>query len=267
MSTSALSRPPKVEHPFRRVAIVFAGGPAPGANAVISTAAVSFFRNEIQVVGILHGYSHLVEFDPEKPLEEGPRLRAHRPQAAAANPQFARNLDRDGPHQPRPATSRTRSIWTTRCASAPLRTVYEALCSLEVDALVSIGGDDTLKTANKFKMFQDRLPAGSRRIPVVHLAQDDRQRLHGHRFHVRLLHGRRHDRRRNSQSAGRRRGESSLLPHRSDGPQRRLARLWRGHRRRSQPGDQRRRRVTAATATSKKASIRMTGAKNIAARS
>ena len=38
-----------------------------------------------------------------------------------------------------------------------------------VDALVSIGGDDTLKTANKLQMFQDRLPAGSKKIPVVHV--------------------------------------------------------------------------------------------------
>ena len=43
------------------------------------------------------------------------------------------------------------------------------MCSLGVDALISIGGDDTLKTANKFKLFQDRLPAGAKRIPVVHL--------------------------------------------------------------------------------------------------
>src|SRR4030095_3137080 len=53
--------------------------------------------------------------------------------------------------------------------SAPLRRVYEALCALGVDALISIGGDDTLKTANKFKLFQDRLPADAHRIPVVHL--------------------------------------------------------------------------------------------------
>ena len=53
--------------------------------------------------------------------------------------------------------------------SQPLKNVYEALCSLEVDALISIGGDDTLKTANKFKMFQDRLPEGSKKMPVVHL--------------------------------------------------------------------------------------------------
>jgi 6-phosphofructokinase 1 len=50
-----------------------------------------------------------------------------------------------------------------------LKQVYEALRSIGVDALVSIGGDDTLKTANKFKMYQDRLPDDEDRIPVVHL--------------------------------------------------------------------------------------------------
>src|SRR4029079_19161937 len=50
-----------------------------------------------------------------------------------------------------------------------LRRTYEGLCSLGIDALISIGGDDTLKTANKLKMFQDRLPAGAKRIPIVHL--------------------------------------------------------------------------------------------------
>ncbi|HEX3999968.1 MAG TPA: 6-phosphofructokinase [Pirellulales bacterium] len=168
MHASALSRPPKVSHPFRRVAILFAGGPAPGANAVISTAAVSFLRNDIQVVGILHGYSHLVEYSTEKPLKEGgdyvlldhKRLRRTRNSqgiligTARTNP--GKNVS-DPKHLDDPVRV------------APLRTVYEALCSLEIDALVSIGGDDTLKTANKFKLFQDRLPAGSRRIPVVHL--------------------------------------------------------------------------------------------------
>ena len=60
--TSTLSRPPLLESSIRRVAILFAGGPAPAANAVISTAAVSFLRNDIEVVGILNGYSHLVEY-------------------------------------------------------------------------------------------------------------------------------------------------------------------------------------------------------------
>jgi 6-phosphofructokinase 1 len=51
----------------------------------------------------------------------------------------------------------------------PLKTVYEALRSIGVDGLISIGGDDTLKTANKFKLYQEKLPAGSPKIPVVHL--------------------------------------------------------------------------------------------------
>ena len=53
--------------------------------------------------------------------------------------------------------------------TAQLKTVYDALVSMGIDALISIGGDDTLKTANKFKLFQDHLPQGSKRIPVVHL--------------------------------------------------------------------------------------------------
>ncbi len=56
---------------IHRVAILFAGGPAPAANAVISTAAVSFLRNNIDVFGILHGYSHLVEYGPDHPMVEG----------------------------------------------------------------------------------------------------------------------------------------------------------------------------------------------------
>ena len=167
MSTP-LSRPPRIQHSFRRAAILFAGGPAPAANAVISTAAVSFLRNDIEVVGVLHGYSHLVEYSPEKPLVQDKdyvildhkRLRRTRNApgimigTARANP---------GKHISAP------EHFDDPERVKPLKTVYEALCSLNVDALVSIGGDDTLKTANKFKLYQDRLPAGSRKIPVVHV--------------------------------------------------------------------------------------------------
>ena len=168
MSTTSLSRPAKVEHHIRKAAILFAGGPAPAANAVISTAAVSFLRNDIQVVGILNGYSHLVEYSPEKPLVAGrdyvpvdhKLLRRTRNSQGIMIGTARTNPGKDVSHP---------SHLDDPALTAPLRTVYEALCSLEVDALVSIGGDDTLKTANKFKLFQDRLPPGSRRIPIVHL--------------------------------------------------------------------------------------------------
>jgi hypothetical protein len=67
----SLSRPPQAVHQFRRVAILFAGGPAPGANAVISTAATSFMRNGTEVIGMKHGYSSLADYSAAKPLVEG----------------------------------------------------------------------------------------------------------------------------------------------------------------------------------------------------
>ena len=67
MSTTNNSGKSKI----RKVAILFAGGPAPAANAVISTAAVSFIRHGMGVVGIRHGYSKLEKYSPDKPLIAG----------------------------------------------------------------------------------------------------------------------------------------------------------------------------------------------------
>lgn len=152
---------------MKRVGILFAGGPAPAANAVISTAAVSFLRNGIEVFGIKNGYSNLADYEGGE-LKEG---------------EAYINLTHD-------SLSRTRAsqgimIGTARTnpgkfiaspahledpeLSAPMKRTYEALTSLGLDALVSIGGDDTLKTANKLKMYQELLPEGSKKIPVVHL--------------------------------------------------------------------------------------------------
>jgi ATP-dependent phosphofructokinase / diphosphate-dependent phosphofructokinase len=169
MSTS-LSHPPHADSPIRRAAVLFAGGPAPAANAVISAAADSFMRNGIQMIGILNGYSGLVQYGPDRPMKEGengdyitltPRLmrRVRNAQGiligtARANP--GKHVS-DVSHLDNPEKVK------------PLKTVYDALCSLEIDALISIGGDDTLKTANKLKMYQDRLPKRSKRISIVHL--------------------------------------------------------------------------------------------------
>ncbi len=153
---------------IKRVAILFAGGPAPAANAVISTAAFSFLEEGAQVFGIKHGYSRLADYSAAEPMQEGR--------------DYIRFTHELLTHA---RTSRGIMIGTARtnpgkhvCAPehlmdaelvAPLRRVYEGLCALEVDALISIGGDDTLKTANKLKMFQDNLPTGARRFPVIHL--------------------------------------------------------------------------------------------------
>ena len=165
---ASLSRPPKAAHQFRRVAILFAGGPAPAANAVISTAAISFLRNDCEVIGMKHGYSSLAEYSADSPLVEGSDF-------VQVTPTFLkRSRSSQGILLGTARTNPGRLIsspahFDDPTRVAPLKNVYDGLRSLGVEALISIGGDDTLKTANKFKLYQDRLPAGSVKIPVVHL--------------------------------------------------------------------------------------------------
>ena len=166
--SSTLSRPPQLDSNIRRAAILFAGGPAPAANAVISTAAASFLRNNIDVYGILHGYSHLVEYGPDHPMVEDRdfvRLSQKTLRRTRNSQGIMIGTARTNPakHISEPAHLKDPQ------RTAPLRTAYEALVSLDIDALISIGGDDTLKTANKFKLFQEQLPPGHHHIPVVHL--------------------------------------------------------------------------------------------------
>jgi 6-phosphofructokinase len=154
---------------IRRVAIVFAGGPAPAANAVISAAATSFLEDGREVIGFFHGYSNLQDYHPvthrmlpdqhyrifeERDLRGIRNARGILIGTARANPGkgIETPADLDDP---------------SKCER--LTNVYRALVDLEIDALISIGGDDTLKTANLLYEYQQRLPAAAKRVRVVHL--------------------------------------------------------------------------------------------------
>jgi len=153
---------------IKKVGIIFSGGPAPAANAVISAAAVSFLEEGIETIGIFHGYSNLIDYDGANPLVEDKHYRVFK------------NSDVRGLRNERGiciGTARSNPGKGITCPAdlqnaektQRLQNVYDALTDLELDALISIGGDDTLKTANFLVRFQDQLPEGSRRIKVVHL--------------------------------------------------------------------------------------------------
>jgi len=154
---------------IKRVAIVFAGGPAPAANAVISAAAISFMEDDREAIGFFHGYSSLQDYHPvtkrllpdehyrvftERDLRGIRNSRGILVGTARANP----GKGIEGPADLEDADKTRR-----------LRNVYNAMVDLEIDALISIGGDDTLKTANLLYEFQKRLPEQARRFQVVHL--------------------------------------------------------------------------------------------------
>lgn len=152
-----------------RVAVVFSGGPAPAANAVIGSVASVFRRNGYDVVGLLYGYSGVVGYtgDPNS-LQEGRDYCVIR-DSDLPGLRNARGIFL-GTARINPGRSiRSREDLSDPERVAPLRQVYQALVDLKVTALISIGGDGTLITANFLHMFQQTLPPSEPRIQVVHV--------------------------------------------------------------------------------------------------
>ncbi len=155
------------KHAIHRIGMLFSGGPAPAANAVISAAAMSFLNDGIDVVGFLDGYEDLEQYSPEHPLVEGDHYLCLRIDDVSSIRNRRDIILR---------TSRANPGKSVGCLAdledpgknARLMAVYRALESMQIDGLVSIGGDDTLKTANYLYELQQVVP-GLRPISVIHL--------------------------------------------------------------------------------------------------
>ncbi|MBU0766155.1 MAG: 6-phosphofructokinase [Bacteroidetes bacterium] len=136
----------------KKIGIIFSGGPAPSANTVISACALSFFEHNIQCIGFFKGYEFLECFDKKNPnLFHGihyikidhtiSQIRNRRGiflRTSRANPgkQVRAMEDFKNPEK-----------------IAQLRNIIDALEHLNIGTLISIGGDDTLKTANFLKIL------------------------------------------------------------------------------------------------------------------
>ncbi len=166
---SALQAPRPQGNHVRRVGIVFAGGPAPGANAVISAATISFLDTGREVIGFRNGYRHLEHYHPVTArLQQGQHYRVF----AANDVTGMRNTQGIliGTSRANPgAEIRGPADLANPKRSARLQNCYAALVDLGIDALISIGGDDTLKTANFLFEYQKLLPRGAKHIQIVHL--------------------------------------------------------------------------------------------------
>jgi ATP-dependent phosphofructokinase / diphosphate-dependent phosphofructokinase len=154
---------------IRRVAMLFSGGPAPAANAVISAAATSYLDDGREVLGIFQGYEHIQHYDPRHfPLVPVTHYRH------LALPDVTGIRNTQGVFL---GTSRANPGKMVKCPAdlddpkktALIRNCYQALVDLGVQGLISIGGDDTLKTANFLFEYQKHLPASAKRVRLVHL--------------------------------------------------------------------------------------------------
>jgi 6-phosphofructokinase len=130
---------------IQRLGILCGGGPAPGMNSVIGAATIRAVLEGIEVLGIRDGFKWLMQGDTRHvvPLSIEDVSRIHFTGGSYLGISRA-NPTRDVHH---------------------LETVSDALARLGVDALITVGGDDTLFSAL-------RLAAQSAgRLRVVHVPQ------------------------------------------------------------------------------------------------
>jgi 6-phosphofructokinase len=127
----------------RKMAIVCAGGPAPGINSVVGAATIRACLSNVEVLGIQEGFRWLIEGDTSRvvPLTIADTSRIHFRGGATLGISRA-NPTRDPQH---------------------MRNVLEAFARLDIGMLVTIGGDDTAFTA--YKLTQ----AAEGALRVVHV--------------------------------------------------------------------------------------------------
>jgi 6-phosphofructokinase len=113
----------------RKMAIVCAGGPAPGINSVVGAATIRACLSNVEVLGIQEGFRWLVDGDTSRvvPLTIADTSRIHFRGGATLG------ISRANPTK----------------SPEHMRNVLEAFARLDVGMLVTIGGDDTAYTAYK----------------------------------------------------------------------------------------------------------------------
>ncbi|MCP4604614.1 MAG: hypothetical protein GY847_29515 [Proteobacteria bacterium] len=128
-----------------KIGILHAGGPAPGGNQVLYAAALRARDHNLPIIAFRQGYQHLMTKSPDEVSNEWAILLGKEqirylrdqiplvPGSSRANPGKAiKNVkDLENPEK-----------------TAALSHVLNVLETLKIGALISVGGDDTMRTAN-----------------------------------------------------------------------------------------------------------------------
>ena len=144
----------------KKAAILFSGGPAPSANAVISSVALNFINARVPIVGFFFGFEFLEDYDSKNRYCLSPNIHYQ-----VLDSSISRIRNQRGVYLKTSRANPGRLIKSPQDLEDPekskrLLNILEALDSLGIGCLITIGGDDTLKTAN----FLSRLG-----LPVIHI--------------------------------------------------------------------------------------------------
>jgi 6-phosphofructokinase len=118
-----------VTSPIAKLALIVGGGPAPGINGVISAVTLQSLNYGIQVVGFMDGYKHLIQGNTDL--------------VRRLTKEDVRYMDLRGGSMLRTARANPTK------SKADMDNVLKVFRELEIDALVSIGGDDTAYSASQ----------------------------------------------------------------------------------------------------------------------
>jgi len=144
----------------RKAALLFSGGPAPSANAVISSVALNFINARVPIIGFFFGFEFLEDYDKNNRYCLSPNVHYQ-----ALDAGISRIRNQRGVYLKTSRANPGRRIQSPADLDDPEKNrrlvhILEALHSLDVGCLITIGGADTLKTAN----ILNRLG-----LPVIHI--------------------------------------------------------------------------------------------------
>jgi ATP-dependent phosphofructokinase / diphosphate-dependent phosphofructokinase len=146
--------------PHKKVAILFSGGPAPSANAVISSVALNFINARVPIIGFFFGFEFLEDYDSTNRYSLSQNVHFQ-----VFDSSISRIRNQRGVYLKTSRANPGRLIKSPKDLedaekSKRLHNIITALDSLGIGCLITIGGDDTLKTAN----FLGRLG-----LPIIHI--------------------------------------------------------------------------------------------------
>lgn len=143
-----------------KVGILFSGGPAPSANAVISSASLSFIDKNIPIIGIFRGFENLEKFNRQAPdtMTEGIHYEVLERSISSIRNRRGVYL-KTSRANPGKQIKKKDDLFDDK-KNQRLKNILQGLDYLGVGFLITIGGDDTLKTANYLSLLG---------LPVIHI--------------------------------------------------------------------------------------------------
>ena len=144
----------------KKIGVLFSGGPASAANTVISSAVLAFINHGLPVIGFYKGFEYLENFEKYNPYSLFENVHYVHFDSTVTKIRNQRGVflktSRANPGREINGAEDLKDAKKTK----HLQNILDAFEHLGIGALITIGGDDTLKVANYLYMLG---------LPVIHV--------------------------------------------------------------------------------------------------